>query len=389
MEILQWEIFWDLLCLVGFLLKFQGTVWQGGLLPVRVRTSTTTSSRKEVSASCIHWTRGLNITVARDECTAIGSQAKEAQNLFLCDWPWEIGNGVDTSGWQPPLPFRCENVAQKRDLLLDKLEFGQRILVSVVSKVLQRPHTVMLALVLHRWHSPEVIHILQKSRTRRQVWWVMASSQSITIQSGTACKALWETSPGVTFSIEQEGKPELTVWVNWLGEEGIAQVNYGEPLCSQVNLQKDGVSVMHIRSGGLIALFTACRSCTKCNSSGAPFAWIFLTEKSVCTVELGQGTMISLFKRDWMTVSKPSIASGRKVSWRICLNVNQRTALYQTHIVLVRSPKVRDNWCIMNDISVLIFCAPILALLMDTWGFVKMDSNPKDLLMGTLTPRIC
>lgn len=127
----------------------------------------------------------------------------------------------------------------------------------------------------------------------------MASSQSLTIQSGTACKALWETSPGVTFSIEQEGKPELTVWVNWLREEGIAQVNYGEPLCSQVNLQKDGVSVIHIRSGGLTALFTACRSCTKRNSSGAPFARILLTEKmGVCIVELGQGTMISLFKRD-------------------------------------------------------------------------------------------
>lgn len=54
--------------------------------------------RSETSRKGDLMQRGLNITVVRDECTAIGSQAKEAQNLFLCDWPRGIGNGVDASG---------------------------------------------------------------------------------------------------------------------------------------------------------------------------------------------------------------------------------------------------------------------------------------------------
>lgn len=101
MEILQREIFWDLLCVPGFLLKFQGTVWQGGFLSVRVHTEHNEQQKgslsllypldqrvgSETSRKGDLMQKGLNITVVRDECKAIGSQAKEAQNLFLCDWP--------------------------------------------------------------------------------------------------------------------------------------------------------------------------------------------------------------------------------------------------------------------------------------------------------------
>lgn len=55
---------------------------------------------------------------------------------------------------------------------------------------------------------------------------------------------------------DRESKPEVTVWVKWHGEEGVAQINYSETLGSRGNLQKDGVS--HI--SGRVNSFICSRS---------------------------------------------------------------------------------------------------------------------------------